>query len=187
MTRKSDSPRAQPTWSAPFHLEQEEGGHFYALAWCAAMAPQDAPREVRLTLYFSPSPDFSRFSFFAHDGAGACWVYHRGPEHSPTVDAALLNAWVTLAVPAFAWRLFPMPTGDAFAEPVHATGYRAARYELCRSLHGIRVTAWSGKELASPPLILPPLGGFQPVDAFESSDENAELLGAAVDEDQPVD
>jgi hypothetical protein len=175
----------QGAWSAPFHLEQAEGGHFYALAWCSAMAPPDAPREVRLTLYFAPAPDFSRFTFFAHDREGGCWVYHRGPEHSPTIDAALLNAWVTLGVPAFAWRLFAQPTAKAFVEPVHQTGYRGARYELCRALHGIRTVTWSSRELESPPLILPPAGGFQPVDASAWNEENAELLGAGMDEDGP--
>jgi hypothetical protein len=176
---------ADPTWTAPFHLEQEEGGHFYAVAWCAATVPKDPPREVRLTLYFSPSPDFSRFSFFAHDEGGECWLYHRGPDHSPTVDAALLNAWVTLGVPAFAWHLCAPSPRNAFVEPIHETGYRGARYELCRSLHGIRISAWSNRELETPPLILPPTGGFQPVDAFESTDENAELLGAAIEEEVP--
>src|SRR5690348_12044362 len=102
------------TWSAPFHLEQEEGGHFYALAWCAAMVPEKPPLDVQLTLYFSPSPDFSRFSFFAHDRRGGCWLYHRGPDHSPTVDATLLNAWVTLGVPAYAWYLSALPPEPAF-------------------------------------------------------------------------
>jgi hypothetical protein len=185
MKRASEPPGRPPTWSVPFHLEQEEGGHFYAVAWCAAMAPEEPPRPVQLTLYFSPSPHFSRFTFFAHDRAGGCWLYHRGPEHSPTVDAALLNAWVTLGVPAFAWHLFALPSVNAFAEPSHETGYRGARYELCRSLHGIRVTAWTSRELGTPLLIVPPPGGFQPVDAFEANDENAELLGAAVDEEGP--
>jgi hypothetical protein len=184
MTRTS-SPGTPPTWSAPFHLEQEEGGNFYAVAWCAALVPEGPPREVRLTLYFSPSPNFSRFSFFAHDRGGGCWLYHRGPEHSPTVDAALLNAWVTLGVPAYAWHLVAQPTANAFVEPIHETGYRGARYELCRSLHGIRMTAWTNKDLGAAPLIVPPPGGFQPVDAFESTDENAELLGAAIEEDGP--
>jgi hypothetical protein len=137
------------------------------------MAPQGPLREVRLTLYFSPTPNFSRFSFFAHDDGGHCWLYHRGPEHSPTVDAALLNAWVTLGVPAYAWRLSVLPAANAFVEPVHETGYRAARFELCRALHGIRMAAWTEHDLETEPLLMPPPGGFKPVDAYAASDENA--------------
>jgi hypothetical protein len=185
MKRASGPQGADPIWNAPFHVAQEEGGNFYALAWCVAMVPEEPPLEVRLTLYFSPTPNFSRFSFFAHDARGGRWLYHPGPDHSPTIDAALLNAWVTLGVPAFSWHLFPLPPTNAFREPIHETGYRGARYELCRSLHGIRVTAWTSRELGTPLLILPPAGGFQPVDAFASNDENAELLGAAVDEEGP--
>src|SRR5690349_20765030 len=125
MTRASGSQAASTNWAGPFHLEQDEGGHFYALAWCAALAPGEPPVDVRLTLYFTPAPNFSRFSLFAHDYKGGCWLYHRGPEHSPSIDAILLNAWVTLGVPAYAWHLFPVPPSQhAFVEPIHATGYR---------------------------------------------------------------
>jgi hypothetical protein len=183
MAGENDPEAADPTSRPQFHLEQEEGGHFYALAWCPAMAPEEPPVEVQLTLYFSPSPDFSRFSFFAHDGTGHCLLYHRGPDHSPTVDAALLNAWVGFGVPAFSWHLVALPDENPFVEPMHETGYRGARHELCRSLHGIRMTAWTNKELGSEPFILPPAGGFQPVDAFAANDENAEFLRAAVEDD----
>jgi hypothetical protein len=185
MTRPSQSRSADATWTAKFHLEREKGGHFYALAWCTAIVPEDPGVEVRLIIYFSPTPNFSRFSFFAFDEEGECWLDHRGPEHSPTVDAVLLNAWVTMGVPAFAWHLAPVPPANPFPEPSHETGYRGARYELCRSLHGVRMTAWTSKDLGSPPLILPPRGGFEPVDAFAATDENAELLGAAMEEEPP--
>src|SRR5262245_40183556 len=109
-----------------------------------------------MVLCFSPSVAFSRLSFHAYEGDGMRCFYLRGPEHSESIEAALLQAWAVLGIPAFVWRLAALDKESSFVGPEHETAYRRARRELCRVLYGIRLTTWVGKVANAGPSFLPP-------------------------------
>jgi hypothetical protein len=171
----------------PFCSTSEgDEGHFYALAWCSGLLPEAKTSvEGRLVLRFSPSEGFSRFSLSAHDEPGKLRMYHRGPTHSLSIEAALVDCWITFGVPPFVWHLFPNTTDGRFISPEHETEYRRARTELCRAVYWSRTRAW-GIKIANPsPLFLPPPGGYALIDPFEENEENEELLNAMMSDPRP--
>ncbi|MDR2876056.1 MAG: hypothetical protein LBV44_09045 [Methylobacillus sp.] len=165
-----------------FHQAGEDDGHFYALACCACgYQPRDTSTPSNLVMYFSPSANFSRFSFQCWDHEGRSQMYHRDPDYSPTPEAALLDMWVQEGVPAYAWRLFPLGRCNDFQSAEHQQKYAAARKELCAALYGLRIKAWAQRCLNVKPLIQPPPEGYSPADAYAESDENSEILNAALE------
>jgi hypothetical protein len=166
----------------PFHTESEDDGHFYALATCDGLYVSTRAREpATIALFFSPSQHFSRFSFQIYTHTGEWRMYHAGPDHSPSADAALLEAWVSFGVPAHAWSLFPRDAVAKFAEPEHQPVYVEARSELCRALYGPRMKVSSQQQLGVTPFFDPPEGGYVVPDAFKPSAENEELLESMVE------
>jgi hypothetical protein len=166
--------------------DEEDNGEFYALAWCSGLYPEGKESlPARLVLYYSPSEGFSRFSFHAYDERGVRCLFHRGPDHSASAEAAVLEGWDALGTPPFAWRLTATEPHDRFASPEHQVDYARARRELCRALYGPRMRAWTTKTLDAAPFFLPPPSGFQIVDVFEETAENEEVLLSMVD-DEPA-
>jgi hypothetical protein len=163
----------------PFHFEAD-AGQFYAVAWCPALHPEREPVPVRVGLYFSPSVTVSRFTFHAFDEGGEARFHGRGPEHSNAAEAALLDAAVILEIPVAAWRLVARQDDLLAAE--HAAGYQRARREVARALYSPRMSASLRRKYDAGPLMMPPPDGFPPVDAFEETDENRELLRAIITE-----
>ena len=169
---------ATPT-ALPFYSPNEGGGHFYSLVWCAArFPPAESSVSARLVLRYCPSVGFSRFSLFAYGDEGDLRMYQRGPDHSSAVEAALIDAWLALGVPAFAWHLFPFE--QSFASEDHERAYAGARQEVCRALYRARMQAWANNMTSGGALFLPPPDGFLPIDPFAANQENEELLRALI-------
>jgi hypothetical protein len=169
-----------------FSHETNDDGEFFALAWCPIRFLARNADSADLVLCFSPTQGFSRFSFHAFSAQAERELYQRGPEHSESVDAALLAAWTDFGVPAFSWKLAEIPTDGVLASGVHSSGYRRARRELCRALYPVRMRVWTMAQLKANPLVLPPADGFPLVDAFAATAENEEILRAATDEGDPA-
>ena len=168
-----------------FHNIGEDDGHFYILASCECdYQSGDQSIPSRLALYFSPTEGFSRFSFQCWSLKGESQMYCRGPDYSPCPEAALLDIWVQESVPAYVWRLYPKNKCIDFHSSFHEISYHQARKELCAALYGLRVKAWSQKNMIINPLIQPPPGGYIVADAFSATQENAEFMQAAIDAEE---
>ena len=107
--------------------------------------------------------------------------YDAGPDHSTAVEAALLHAWVVLAIPAWAWRLYPRSAAAEFVDASHEHDYFEARLELCRALFFLRSQAWAQYDMKIASFFGPADGVHEPPNAYEASEENQELLGSVVD------
>jgi hypothetical protein len=170
----STSPHCMPTESQ----EAEEGGRFHDIAWCPVQYASRIRESAELRLVYSPSVGFTRYAFQVLGTNGQLLLYQRGPDQASSADAALLAGWTDFGVPAYVWRLSPMPAGAEFDSEPAAAGYAAARQELCRALYPLRMRAWANRHLNVEPLVLPPDGGFPLVDAFALDADNAEILKA---------
>ncbi len=119
-----------------FHSLGENDGHFYAVAYVFGnYVPPTAPQngEAFFVLDFSPSKNFSRFSFSTVSPDGHMFAYTRGSDDIETVEYALLRAWQNSGVPPHAWRLFPSASvvksdfgGDASARSAYEDARRRA-------------------------------------------------------------
>lgn len=160
-----------------FHLQDDDDGHCYALASCHCRYQGQAVKST-VVLYFSPTDESEPFSWYCWGTDGQRQMFHRGPDYSPAPEAALLDFWVQEGVPAYAWQLVQRPAGHRFPNAEHEASYLQARKALCRALYGLRAKAATQTMLNVAPLLSPPEGGYAAPDAFASTEENAEILGA---------
>lgn len=165
--------------SPPYLADGEEDTRFYALANCMGLYHQTAGKVLAdMTVYFSPSPNWTRFSYRAFDNDGRQLLYHAGPQSS-SADGMLIDAWSSFDIPPYAWSLVPRPSDALFAAPEERQGYLAARAEFCRAIYGPRVRAWTFREMNAQPLFSPSDSGYVPVDPFKATPENEEIMRTA--------
>ena len=180
----------------PFYLPNDEDGYFYCLAFCEGQYnPGRATIPAIAGFFFSPSEAYTRFSysifsaeFGAEFGAKRSVFYQSGSTYCASVEAALLDAWEGLSIPAFAWTLFPLAEATVYAHHAHdkhQASYLGARKEFCRALYPLRMRAYAKKNLGALPFFAAPERGFQAGDAFVNSAENQELLSASMDDEAP--
>jgi hypothetical protein len=121
--------------TTPFHVEGHDSGHFYALATIEALfRTSGEPIPCTVVLYFSPSPEYSRYSIQSFDAQGHAHHYARGSDDCDAVDDALLDLWEGMELPAWAWRPVPTTGTEAFAEPAHAAAYARTKDEFLGAL-----------------------------------------------------
>jgi hypothetical protein len=134
----------------------QKTGDFYALAFViGSYAPTERSHaEAFHVLTFSPSKEFTRFSFETVSPDGHLFAYARGIDQLDSPEYALLFAFRKEQVPMHAWRLFPASSideatfhGDAKAR----SDYEAARSRVAQILYYERAHAlWSAKFPAKP-------------------------------------
>jgi len=165
----------------PFHVEGDDEGHFYALATVQALfRTSREPIPSTVVLYYSPSPEFSRYSIQSFDADAHANLYSRGPDYSETVEAALIDFWECHDLPAWAWTLFPASATGEFAQAEHAVAYAQARAGFVRALYGPRMRRHTFNSLGAARFFDPPPGGFHPGDAMADTDENREIMAAVI-------
>lgn len=177
-----------------FHSTGSPSGDFYALAFVNGVyvPPSEKTKDdAFLVLNYSPSKDFTRFSFAIDSLDGRLHAYKRGIDTHDSIETALLTAWYEYEVPPHFWSLFPRKQvgaakfGDKRKHPRH---YWDARRQLCALLYHFRLAAWfktaecaAQFEFKHPPK---PLFRFKQIpcvpDPMASNLENEEIGAAAV-------
>jgi hypothetical protein len=127
-----------------FHSVSKDDGHFYAVAYVFGSYVTPSGRsegDAFHVLDFSPTPNFSRFSFSTVSPESHNFGYKRGSDDIDTAEYALLCAWQEEGVPPYAWLLFPSAAvvesdfnGDAEAR----SAYEAARRRVALMLYFAR-------------------------------------------------
>src|SRR5688500_1249576 len=93
----------------PFHSLGEDDGHFYALAYVPGVyvASGRMNDEAFFVLNFSPSKNFTRFSYSTVSPEGRLFQYSRGTDEVNSVEYIMIRAWCEERVPLHAWHFFP--------------------------------------------------------------------------------
>ena len=148
-----DSVETKTTMHIPrFHSigEDDDGnivGDFYAVAFViGSYAPSDHYHgEAFHVLKFSPSKNFTRFSFETVSPDGRAFAYTRGVDQLDSPEYALLCAYRKEQVPLHAWRLFPAASIDeaTFHGDVKVrSDYEAARCRVAQIFYRERTHVW---------------------------------------------
>jgi len=199
---KARNAKSKARMDRPAFYQPGEDGHFYAIAYCPCVySPARRDRTPAVAgLYWSPSAEFSRFSVHVFDVSDEhCLMYHRGPDYSDSIEAALLDFWQALPLPAYAWRLIERSHVKKFKLPEHKEPYWDARKRYCLALYGLRMRAHAAKAIPSmmgdqfqrstkdlgiekslDPFLGPVGEEFIPDDAFAATKENEEFMQAAI-------
>ena len=131
-----------------FHSKGSPRGDFYALAFVKGIyvPPSEKTKDdALLILNYSPSKDFTRFSFAIDSVDGRLHAYRRGIDILDSIETALLNAWYEYDVPPHLWSLFPkqrISTARFASKSKHSKQYWDARRQLCSLLYHFRIAAW---------------------------------------------
>src|SRR4051794_16667239 len=124
-----------------FHSLGDDDGHFYAIAYVVGtyVPPSgNSQSDAFHVLDFSPSKDFTRFSYSTVLPEGEVLHYTRGVDELDSAEYALLRAWREEGVPTHAWRLFPSVSieEDAFGGDLTArAAYEDSRRRVALILY----------------------------------------------------
>jgi hypothetical protein len=141
-----------------FHSLGENDGHFYAVAYVLGSyvpPPGRSEGEALYVLNFSPSKNFTRFSFETVSPEGHLFSYTRGLDDLNTAEYALLCAWREERIPLHAWWLFPSSSIDeaAFNGDAKArSDYEAARCRVALMLDHARAHVWIKAKFPTEPM-----------------------------------
>jgi hypothetical protein len=137
-----------------FHTKGSPHGDFYVLAFVRGLyaRSQKAECEAFLVLNYSPSKNFTSFSFEINTLDNRLQAYKRGLDENDNLETAMLTAWYEYKVPPHFWMLFPKNhiSKKLFANKFkHARQYFENREQLCFLFRQFRYNAWfESKECA---------------------------------------
>jgi hypothetical protein len=141
----------------PFLSRGEGDAICYSLAYCQGRYPRSRdPNSVAfLSIDFSTSPDFTRYSLSTRDAQGHLYSYHRGDDAIDNLEYLLLCAAEKFGVPVAYWQLYPLAELSAevwSGRPGDKDLYLASRGLLCRILDHFRT--WGHFKADMPPLFI---------------------------------
>ncbi|MGC8644060.1 MAG: hypothetical protein ACP5XB_29725 [Isosphaeraceae bacterium] len=124
----------------PFVSSGDSGASFYTLAYCrGTYGIQPTIPGVFLTLNFTTSPDFTRYSLTIRDADGRVYLYSRGED---SLEYVLLSTSNDYAIPPAFWQLYPLIglAQDAWGNRNDdRDAYLESRGRLCRILWRFRI------------------------------------------------
>jgi hypothetical protein len=175
-----------------FHTKGRPRGDFYVMALAKGLyAPSEKSQcDAFLVLNFSPSKNFTRFSFAIESTDRNLRAYKRGIDENDTMEAAFLTAWYDYEVPVHLWTLYPGKhiNAESFGNrQTHHREYFKNREQLCFLLRQFRLSAWYktdefAKQINSK-FPLKPLFAFKKTPSVPNprklNDENKEIADGA--------
>jgi hypothetical protein len=177
-----------------FHSKGSPRGDFYSLAFVKGLyvPPSEKTKDDSfLILNYSPSKDFTRFSFAIDSADGRLHAYKRGNDTHDSIETALITAWYEYEVPPHLWALFPKSEVNRAKfgnKQKHPKQYWDARKQFCSLLYHFRLAAWFKTQECATKLQfkhpLKPLFRFKTIprvsDPIKPNPENEEILQAVV-------
>ncbi len=126
-----------------FHSKGTPRGDFYVLSFVEGLyvpSSDKVQKEAFLLVNFSPSNEFTRFSYEICALDGRMMAYIRGNDCHDSLEAVLLIAWYRYEMPPHLWSLFPKSNINvsSFKNGRHAKQYAEARLEFCALLYHLR-------------------------------------------------
>ena len=167
----------------PFHQIGDPEGDFYALAFCEGeyVSPSGSTREeASLVLYYSPSEDFTDFSFHICARDGRLIAYSRGIDKHDTLEFALWSAWYNYGLAPHQWRLYPAESMERYWSGVSDASqskYMLMRTKFCSLLYHVRLKAHSKVKPLFEPSRRESTGS-----PFDPTPENEEIFRAACED-----
>ena len=144
--------------------------------------------EAFLVLNYSPTKEYTKFSFAIISPEGGQLAYKRGLNEHDTIESALLTAWYEYDVAPHFWLLFPKNQADKhILKSKHAKSYTEVKGQFCSLLEHFRMAAWSKTEAYANRFKLnravQPMFCFKEIPSapnpLESNAENEEIANSA--------